>query len=560
MPTILRRLALVSCIVALAACQATATPTPTASGSPSPGSTSSAEAPTSGPLPTPSGPLLEAGGAPIQDAAFEELIATPDGFLAVGRHGPDGIVAAGSPDGGSWEPLTAAKVFGQSVDSIGAGPLGWVAAQRIDVTGGAGVGTVLWYSADGRAWLRLADQADLGVSFPGQIVAGQWGFGMVGQYVDDQGTSQPRVWVSRDGRTWQEMALLDWQAERVVVLDTALVVLGGRGAAFTTDGLAWIDAGLVPGDEYTGLGTAAALGSSVLAIYSGQQGQTVLRGTLAPQAQPPLAWADAGLPFSKGRNLTALATGALGAVVLGFDRQTLQPFSWVSGDGRAWQRADVPDVAFGGGVPSIVAVGNTAFVALGWYGNEGGDERARPSISSDGLNWTRTETEALGALPGMPSKACPSKDPTEAAQLISLADGYPSIPQAMWPFCFQDRQLVLRGYVGECGGCGGTTDYVTVPAWLLEPLGYARFWLRGTPGTAGLGELTIAVQINPKHPVRIPPTGAHVRITGHFDDPAAAGCRLIPGFGSVAALPPAGASVATCRQQFVVTAVSVLPS
>jgi hypothetical protein len=556
MPNILSRLACVACIVVLAACQPTVAPAPSASAA-----GPSQEAPTAAPVPTFSGPLLEGGGASILDASFDELIPTPDGFLAVGRQGPDAVLAAGSPDGATWESLTSSTVFGRPVDSIAAGPLGWVAAQRIDVGGGPGAGTLLWYSAEGRRWLRLADEADLGISFPGPLVAGPWGFAMEGQWVDAQGTSEPRVWLSRDGRTWQAMPLLDWQPDLVVVLDSAVLALGARNTAVTTDGVGWVDGGLIPGDEYSGIGAASAMGSGALAIVFGDHGPTVMRGTLDLQATPPLTWTDAGVPLNQGTtNMTALATGALGAVVLGFDRQTLQPISWVSGDGLAWRRADVADVAFGGGVPSKVAVGKTAFVALGWYGSEGGDERARPSISPDGLHWTRTETEALGQLPGPPSKPCPNSNPTEAAQLIAMADGYPSIPQAMWPFCFQDRELVLRGYVGECGGCGGTTDYRTEPAWLLDPLGYASFWLRGSPGTAGLGELTISVQINPKHPVKIPPTGAHVRVTGHFADTAAEGCRLVPSFSAVTELSPAGATIATCRQQFVVTSVTVLPS
>jgi hypothetical protein len=559
MPNMLSRLACVSCAVVLAACQATITPAPSASAagaSPSAGANPSAE-----PSPTFSGPPLERGGASILDASFSELLPTPNGFLAVGTQGPNPVLAAGSPDGATWDSLTGSVVFGRAIDSVATGPRGWVAAQRIEVRGGAGVGTVLWYSPDGRTWLRLADQADVGISFPGSLVAGPWGFAMEGQWVDANGTSQPRVWLSRDGRSWQAMPLLDWQPDLVVVLDGAVLALGARNTALTTDGLAWVDGGLVPGNEYTGIGAAAALGSGVLAIVFGEHGPTVMRGTLDLRATPPLTWADAGVPLSPGTtNLTALASGALGAIVLGFNRQTLQPISWVSADGRAWRRADVPDVAFGGGVPSKVAVGKTAFVALSWHGNEGGDERARPSISSDGLTWSRTDTEALGVVPGPPSKACPSSNPTEAAQLIAMADGHRSIPQAMWPFCFQARQLVLRGYVGDCGGCGGVTDYVAEPTWLLEPLGYASFWLRGSPGTAGMGELTISVQINPKHPVKIPAAGAHVRITGHFDDPAAYDCRLIPSFSGVSELPPVGATIAGCRQQFVVTAVTVLPS
>ena len=70
-------------------------------------------------------------------------------------------------------------------------------------------------------------------------------------------------------------------------------------------------------------------------------------------------------------------------------------------------------------------------------------------------------------MPGFPSEPCPATDPTEAAQLIAMAGSYPTIPEAAWTLCFQNRELVLRGYVGDCGGCGGTTSYVSRPDWLL---------------------------------------------------------------------------------------------
>ena len=559
MPRSLYRVACVALIGLIAACQSSVPASPDGSRTAGPASQRPTPAPSSE-TPSPSGAALKPISEPISNAGFDALIATPDGFVAAGSSSEltAAVIARGSADGRSWQRLAAEEVFGVPLAGLAQGPLGWVAAEQVEATGGAGVGAVLSYSSDGQLWQRLPDQADLGHSLPGPISAGAWGFAMRGQAIDSSGTSFPAVWVSRDGQTWGLMPPTIDFPEQVVVLDDRLVVLGMGSAAFTIDGSAWVDAGSVPGGDEADVGVSAGLGATVFSTFAAP-GPMLWRGTFTGTgSQASLEWESAGLPNQDGSlGLTGLATGRLGALVLGFDRSTLRPISWVARDGRAWQRADLEGSAFGGGVPSVTAVGDESFVALGWNVSEEGDAAARAWTSIDGLAWSRTETDALGVLPDPPTVPCPGSDPTDAAELVAMTDAHPSMPRAVWPSCFGDRELTLDAYVALCDGCGGVSPYEGVPAWLLDPLGYADFWLAGQAGSMGLDPTFIAVKIDPDHPVDEPRAGAHVRVTGHFDDPASATCRLIP-FERVE-LPPAGVSVATCRQQFVVTRLTVLP-
>lgn len=551
------RVACLLCVLLTAACETGTSPSPGGSASPGVPTTPSPAPSVPAATPSPSFTVLPVFTDAITDAAFDTLLATADGFVAAGASlKADGVplMADGSADGRTWQGLAADEVFGGPLAGLAVGPLGWVAAEQVATTEGPGAGTALWHSPDGRRWERLADQADLGHSFPGPVSAGAWGFAMLGQAIDSGGTSFPAAWVSRDGRTWRLTPASMAYPERVLVLDDRVVLLGQGSAAFTLDGSTWIDAGPVPGGEGIEIGVAAGLGTAVLASFAAP-GSRLWRGTfVGAGSDVSLDWEPAGLPGEGSLGLAGVATGPLGALVVGFDRSSFLPIAWAATDGRAWQRADLDAGAFGGGVPSLLAVGTESFVALGWDVSEGGDSVARAWTSQDGLRWSRSESDALGELPGPPSRECPSSVPTKAAELIAMVDAYPSVPGAVWPFCFENRTLTLEGYVGQCDGCGGASNYVGSPDWLLDALGYADFWLGASAGDWGPG--TISVQVDPERPVTIPAVGARVRVTGHFDDAAASTCRLVP-YGD-AAVPPAGATVATCRRQFVVTAITVL--
>jgi len=381
---------------------------------------------------------------------------------------------------------------------------------------------------------------------------------MLGQAVDAAGSSFGAVWISRDGQAWRQMPVVDVELEKLTVTDDGVLAFSFDTVAATTDGQTWVDLEPVPAADETSFGDARALGSSAFALVAGLHGPALFRGELAGSgAGVSMAWQSTDLGFNDSIGVTTLATGPLGAVVLGFDRATLRPIAWASRDGRTWARADLDQTAFGGGVPDAAAISDRSFVALGWDVSPAGDTRAHAWTSTDGLSWTRTQGGSLGQVPELPSDACPSTDPTTVAGLAPLSDAYPSVPRALWPSCFGHRVLHLDGYVVQCEGCGGACGGETgSPAWLLEPCGYARFWLGPKRTTGGPSPDSLSVQVDPAHPVATPHGGAHIRITGHFDDPAAPTCRLV--LEGVGVLPPAGEAIAGCRQQFVVTSIKTL--
>ena len=143
-------------------------------------------------------------------------------------------------------------------------------------------------------------------------------------------------------------------------------------------------------------------------------------------------------------------------------------------------------------------------------------------------------------------------DPAEA--YIALVDPRcPARPvnlatiEAMLPWerlaCFGTEVMTLEGTFG-CGVCSGIFPGTFEPPWLAFPFSGAALSL---DPNARIGPF--AMRFAPGGPEQ-PPHGRILRVTGHFDDPNAAGCAVAPGEPPV----PLDATVAElfCREQFVV--------
>jgi hypothetical protein len=113
----------------------------------------------------------------------------------------------------------------------------------------------------------------------------------------------------------------------------------------------------------------------------------------------------------------------------------------------------------------------------------------------------------------------------------------------------------VRGFVAGCGGCGDVSSFTTDPSWLFDPLGYSAFWLAATPPAPETDNIATGVEIDPGQPLTVPPIGTRVELTGHFADPAATSCRIIPRPGYVGGLAPAVSAVARCMRAFVATGI-----
>jgi hypothetical protein len=98
---------------------------------------------------------------------------------------------------------------------------------------------------------------------------------------------------------------------------------------------------------------------------------------------------------------------------------------------------------------------------------------------------------------------------------------------------------------------GGEADCPTAPepAWLA----CSPFSLRAPGDTRKVGspELIVAIHPSASLPMAFDPY-AQVRVTGHFDDPAAQTCRETQ-VGDAASLAPAAETIERCRRAFVVT-------
>lgn len=162
------------------------------------------------------------------------------------------------------------------------------------------------------------------------------------------------------------------------------------------------------------------------------------------------------------------------------------------------------------------------------------------SLPTDGVvGWAAAGDEEVAYLELVPER-CPARP----ASLATVS--------AMLPWerlaCFGNESLSLDGVMG-CAGCGGAAAGTFEPAWLASPL--SGIPLSVDPSTS-IGPMEAL--FTPDGPAA-PPNASVVRVTAHFDDPAAAGCVVAPGD------PPepidSRTAVLFCRERLVVDALEV---
>jgi hypothetical protein len=119
--------------------------------------------------------------------------------------------------------------------------------------------------------------------------------------------------------------------------------------------------------------------------------------------------------------------------------------------------------------------------------------------------------------------------------------------------CFGGATIELDGTF-TCPSCDGSVAGVYEPAWLASPTSAALL------GPGGVSGPSLALQFVPDGPA-IPGEGSSISVRGHFDDPAASGCRLsltMPGDPEATLSPVDTDSVVLlCRQRFVVESYEV---
>jgi hypothetical protein len=451
---------------------------------------------------------------------------------------------------------------------------GWVAV------GGDALGGAMWTSADGLGWKRLPPEGAFrgsvltgyrivgGMTFawgslsvgPGEEIPRLWaatgeGWQEVPLGKDVQGridgvfmatdglvvfvtgpSGMPDPWVSRDGLTWRaaEVTGLDGEVFTIVQAGETIVAAGKRpvepagkaptsGASWawtSTDGLRW-KASEVP-EEDALVSRVAVAGSRLVAIGSFWPADG---GDMTAAAwwstDHGRTWQQATVPLDAASGLEAVAmvgSGFVAASVRGGEHPLQDPSTlWFSQDGRAWLRA--------GGGPT--------------------------GLHLEGVTWTGTRLLAWGRDPSAAIMASPAPDPPFA----SLPDPEPAacppplpvsleailaIPEAERRECVSEP-VTFRGWVVPMEGRGGVC-LPGSPQWLICP---ADEYLRPVEGPR-VHSLRIVIGLDAG--MRAPlPARSWVEVTGRFDHPDAASCRLDePAPWST----PEGV-VETCRSYFV---------
>ena len=138
-------------------------------------------------------------------------------------------------------------------------------------------------------------------------------------------------------------------------------------------------------------------------------------------------------------------------------------------------------------------------------------------------------------------------DPRCPARPVGLASIEAMLPWELLA-CFGTEQITLEGTFG-CGICSGIFPGTFEPAWLAFPFSGAALSI---DANARVGPF--AMRFAPDGPAQ-PPHGSIVRVVGHFDDPAAAGCTVARG-EPPEPVDPRSAEL-YCREHFVVETLEV---
>jgi hypothetical protein len=127
----------------------------------------------------------------------------------------------------------------------------------------------------------------------------------------------------------------------------------------------------------------------------------------------------------------------------------------------------------------------------------------------------------------------------------------------MAAFCFGQSDLAIDGYTLACGGCGGIDEYDRTPSWLA--MFNPAYFVGPNPGEAGIDPSAgFPFFVDPSLGLTVPPPDTLVHLTGHFNDPIATTCKVVPKPGTSAPALDPNEVIASCQQSFVVSAVSLV--
>ena len=196
-------------------------------------------------------------------------------------------------------------------------------------------------------------------------------------------------------------------------------------------------------------------------------------------------------------------------------------------------------------MPTGFAAGTTAVVALGWTESNGVGVGGELWQSADGLSWAPANAPMVPPPPQAPGGPCPAVPTLQ--QLIDIGT-------ARAASCYGQASLTVRAYSSDCGGCGGIVRERMTPGWIGQ-IAFAPWYVSPVVTAPGGPGPRLPVYLLPSAHLTPPNEGAPVIITGHFNDVASQGCRMVP-LRAFLALGPMSDAVAACGRSFVVTSIT----
>lgn len=464
------------------------------------------------------------------------IAAGPNGFVAWGSDARGGVVIYGSADGATWSPGEVPTIGNGYMVGAAHGPVGWVAVVQAMADDWRPL-TVLLQSEDGIRWTAWgAFEQLINVT---QILGTPSGY-----VVTDYASGFSEVWTSTDAVEWHEQQAPAMSSSPTMAWSTGDgFVLNGSAheAPFSRDGVTWLPGNDGPGGERM---RVIELWDGLLAVDEGLDGTPrTWRGIIGRQAVTWDLLEESGLQETR---LTALVEDGDQGLAIGWDTSTGEAVAWrmtVSG----WRREPFPSDELGG-VPVLAAGGRQGVVAVGYRPTLGG---VNPVI------WHLADRRWLPeAEPVVPPAADPAEGACEPLPTDVLAFMTLDVLHAV--ACHGATPTTFRAYtlLGGCPGCYGASEDVFEPRWLAD-YGAEPSLLISPVADADWGGQPVAI-----HPsLAYDPAwaaGHAVEITGHFDDPAAAECRMVPGPRSVPWRLVPQEVVNGCRTRFVATEVTVV--
>ena len=409
---------------------------------------------------------------------------------------------------------------------------------RFAVVGGDERGAAVWWSEDGVEWRRTRRSASTDRGLASSIAAGPGGYVMVGI----QRTPKPRarIWHSADGLEWEP-------AESKLPPGSGVL-----SVASTEEGtfVAYGDLGRVRRHNGCWMGTSADGGVTWDLRWEGDWDPGSVDDCVVSVAHD-------------GNSFVGRIDGGISESTDGVSWQGLATWKEIRGtvpQGKG-RRHDVGLVPLDDG---RFAIGGRGMTTITWSRDDG------LALDEDLVDWTDLDRVQLALGP---DRAVAVKSGKPAPAVSPPADRYTEPWARREPRCrsrnpqirhiaamtererlecYGGRELTFEAWIpySEYGGtCPFGAPYAWIRCW--------NYWLASDLGPSpGFLNFGWAPGARDRRGVNEGSGGAHVRVTGHFDDPAAARCPE-PGWDG---RPLAGWSIRTkaqfvddCRKQFIVT-------